>query len=614
MPFTLDDVITNEQSNNEQFSTILKSDDIGRIGQVMRYNADIIKRIIKKIKPDWDGKIYCYDRYIKMSCPKHPPDKDPSLSFHYKQGVLWAFDWHAEKYNDLVSMPIEDWVRSMTKDPEILLLVKAIPRFTYDKEADTEWELQSIVQEVVSTRYIRFDGSYDAISGSFYFLAGIRTDYDIDIGREIISSLSTYVVQAFNKHHLQPPSDYKLKQHLRNTITIMTGETISENAVRNYYNMHKRAMKECSTGWGQSIPFKDKEILICENEKGDVVEIKEVPRDPAYVYFHTIPYSLDELQKMALPREEIIRQFDEITGGAGPFLFDEMARLLTPGIRRIIPINIGVPKAGKSFLAELLKTMLGDKRVAIGLSTNKAFTLQGTLGKVVIFLDEFVATESNTALIKLLSGGDEVVIENKYEPIIRIPNPYRLVININYISQPLNNAMNLDDALRSRAYFIPFFVRHAIKDISATEAYRYIPELVKRGIELLSSKPMYGLDWESATNIFGVRGEKDPERDDGNILKEFVDNEIERDDNTFTRSIDIYYNYVKYALVRGKRPLGIMNSFDYIATFLRDRDAKDKYGYRGYKVKVVYDWEKEFEIKFTDKQKAEIDDIEPFGK
>lgn len=621
MPFTPDEIDGSDEKQQKQNQKLLpippvvKPSDIGNIGDVMKHNAEVVRRIMKKIKPDWDGKIYAYSRYLKMNCPKHAPDKDPSLSMIYKQGTLWVFDWHADKYGDPVSMPFTEWIKTMTDDPDILVWTKEIPSFTYGNEKDAEWELLSVVQEVVSSEYLRFDGSYDATSGSFFFLMGVRTDYDIDIGRKIISSLTTLCMQAFQKYQLSPPSDYKLKQLLRNVITSMTEETDHESAIRHYYDMHKRATKECNTEWGQSIPFRDIEILLCEDKDGNIIETKVVDRDPQYVYFHTIPYNYKDITRVALSADEVIKQFDEITGGAGPFLFDEMARLLTPGIRRIVPINIGVPKAGKSYLAQLLKVMIGDKRVAIGLSTNKAFTLQGTLGKVIIILDEFIIKDSNAPLIKLLSGGDEVAIEDKYQPIIRIPNPYRLVVNINHILPQFNEVMEVDDALRSRMLFVPFFVRHQIKDVSPLDAYKYIPALIQRGIELLRQRPMYRLDYKTIVNIFGIRGDKenepiDPVYDGGNILEEFLNNEVEQDDNSFVRPIDIYYSYVKYTLIRNKRPLGVIDALKYIATKLSSRYTKNRVGTRGYKVNIKYDWKSEFEKMFARKEKEEVDDIQ----
>lgn len=474
-------------------------------------DKNVFQCIIKIIKPDWNGKVWGGktskgNPYLKLNCPLHPPDNDPSVTVIRSGRNYIVYERHASKYNINEKYELRDWLRELGPTPRIVENVLEVyyrNSQTDEEDTDEEWAVLELLKELKNV-FVRVDIIDDPTYNEYYVFAVTKDDYKFVTNKSVMQKVHAKLNNILPK----PLSAHQSNKIAKTALMLLFKEqqwkkfdTIGD-LQKFYDDPRKRAIAQ--GGWGVSIPFTDIEIIIYHDNDGNFVKMEEVPRSPEFPYRFTVPHSLNELRKNAMTKEETVKFLDNLTGGFGDWLFDEIAIWLSPVALKPIYNNFGVPNAGKTTLSKYAEIIIGEDRVTT-LSANQNFPFQGLEEKKLIVIDELHGLKYKADLLKMLSGAHKLPAEEKGIPKVDVLNVFNIIINSN--TPPLY-LLDDDEGMKARYRGVPFMRAYQhFKNINIQDVVRMIPALVERTIELLNGEEAQGLRGEEMLKLFDQEGE-----------------------------------------------------------------------------------------------------------
>jgi len=200
-----------------------------------------------------------------------------------------------------------------------------------------------------------------------------------------------------------------------------------------------------------------KYFVVLRNGVLDLRTLTLLPHSPRYLTFHEFDAEyVDKKPKVFL------RFLEDVSGGDPEIIcrIVEVMGYLFSGInRRYFFVAGTAPCSGKSTLGLLLQALVGEEQVS-SISTHQLdsrFSLGGTRNKILnlaMDVPKGHLSSVTVSLLKSISGGDPIIIEEKYQPAERIVSRLRFLFGTNYkICVPQSED---EDAFWSRMIVLPF--------------------------------------------------------------------------------------------------------------------------------------------------------------
>lgn len=309
----------------------------------------------------------------------------------------------------------------------------------------------------------------------------------------------------------------------------------------------------------------DDNLVNFKNGMFNLLTGKLEPHDPQYNSINQIPYGLDinQIKKANLRDSKVIYKFLNemiIDKDSIRMLIDYISLSLTIKQPQQFMYLVGKGGIGKSVLIRLIKSIVGEinsSNISLqGLS--ERFQNAGIFGKTLnLFPDLSAKAIMSGESLKTIFGGDEITVEQKYQPSFRFYPYVKSIFSMNRIPDYIDEKSNayyrrlLIVKCKAKASYIENIDESLKDDIPIL-----LPYLVKRLMELKKTDFVVEESNES-------KEEKQKLERVTNPLKAFIDDCLiyTDDDTSYIYKSSIYKFYKDYCELNGYRVLGNQKFF-----------------------------------------------------
>lgn len=287
----------------------------------------------------------------------------------------------------------------------------------------------------------------------------------------------------------------------------------------------------------------------------DVRTLELMPHDRSNFVF----YRIDTKWKKSNPPEKFLEVLRDISDGDESIevrILESLGYLMTPVNKGKCFFIMGTaPDSGKSTLANMLEAFVGDEKIkhTSTYQMDGKFALGDIRGKtlnITMDLPRGKFTPVTVSIVKQITGGDAITIEQKYVNTQTAHSNMRFLFGSNY---PIDIAKgNDDDAFWNRMIIIPF-LKSVDKDKKDDKMGEKL-QREKKGIIYLcitAFKKVFDRGYiftecKAADEMKQQWRKQEP--DGANVLQRFVNNylEVTESENDSVYLQDLYAKYVSY--------------------------------------------------------------------
>jgi len=509
-----------------------------------------------------------YQNYYAVHCPFHPPDEHPSFII-YKNTYL-AIDFHdGKKYT------LKELARALGID-----LLDGTKLGTAEVEGKTINFIKigdnydAIIEEIAKTPEIKQlialieDDPNTHVSTKAYLLASA------------ISSVITFVrviygeetkLWYFDGYILCPRAEDLINMIVRRILVPYSAVTtnVVNETIRNVMAFAPIEIPRGALDPYRYLPFRNVALDLITLEP---ISYEELAKRKAF-FTTQLKYDLD-IELLNKIKENIISP-ENISPEFHSFLtrfYDTMnlekiqlalGYILCPyQTKKPIVLIIGPPDTGKSTLKEIIQYVLENFAVSMSLDDIvKDFGLAPLVGKRVNISSEKPSLAVNTEKIKRMTGGETLVVNQKYKP------QFEAIINpvfIHLMNDPPKFS-HIDDALVGRVIII-----RTTNPLTSDEKDSMFIEKMKAN----GHKIIHYLIWcykKLKDNNFIIPQDVDDVYDTllsgRSNVKRFLDEVVEFEPRTEIKGTELYDIYVKWCAINAENAVGLKTFYEDIVYY-----------------------------------------------